>query len=114
MLLLTSWDNEDKIDFIVHKLHDLLPWFINKNDDIDGSDDESKLFDEKNCGMFDGVVLTGVVCDTSLLILPKVGNEAIADDIGRCDNVFRCGNDNDSIGDDDTDDKKNNFWDDVM
>ena len=141
MLLLKSWDNEDKIDFIVHELHDLLPWFINNNDfavifseednstiadvvpifedssfddDIDGSDDESKLFDKKNCGVFDGVVLTDAVCDTPLLILPKVGNEAIADDVGRCDSVFRCDNNNDSVGDDDTDDKKNDFWDDVM
>ena len=32
MLLLTSWDNEDKIDFIVHELNDLLSWFINNND----------------------------------------------------------------------------------
>lgn len=142
MLLLTSWDNDDKTDFIIHELHDLLSWCINNNgfvvifseednstiadvvtmveddsfdDDIDDSDDERKLFDEKNCCVFDRVVLTGIVCDTSLLILPKVGNKYIDDDIARYDNVFRCDNDNDDdTDDDDTDNKKNNFLDDAI
>ena len=111
----------------------MLPWFINSNDfafifneddnstnvevvtkiedgslddNIDDSDGESKLVDEKNCCMFDGVVLSGIVCDISLLILPKVENENIDDDIADTDN--------DSVGVDEADDERNNFLDDVM